>query len=258
MRTTRTTLRDSEYPESDGQPMAESDSHRNELLRLLQILAAFFARWRLVYVSGNNFIYYEPDNIHASVSPDVYVVKGVPKGERRVYFLWREGVAPQVVIELTSRSTRTNDQGEKRRLYERLGVHEYYLYDPLGEWLHPGLLGYRLGANGYEAMTSAVAGGLLSDELGMRLVLERGRLQFYDLSTGERLLSPEEQAEVALERAEAETQRADTERQRATGEAEARRAAEARADEADAARRAAEARLAELTALLHDRLPPTE
>ena len=40
-----------------------------------------------------------------------------------------------------SRSTRGEDQGKKRRLYERLGVREYWQYDPTGDYLKPALQG---------------------------------------------------------------------------------------------------------------------
>jgi Uma2 family endonuclease len=39
--------------------------------------------------------------------------------------------APDLLIEILSPSTRTRDEGIKRRLYERMGVREYWLADPL-------------------------------------------------------------------------------------------------------------------------------
>ena len=41
--------------------------------------------------------------------------------------------APDLVIEILSPSTRNRDQGIKRRLYERMGVREYWVADPAGE-----------------------------------------------------------------------------------------------------------------------------
>ena len=48
-----------------------------------------------------------------------------------------------MVFEITSRGTRLEDLGTKRALYAMLGVREYFLYDPLGEYLQPPLQGYR-------------------------------------------------------------------------------------------------------------------
>ena len=45
-------------------------------------------------------------NRRRRIAPDVFVVKGVPKGDRLNYLTWEEGKGPDVVIELTSRSTR--------------------------------------------------------------------------------------------------------------------------------------------------------
>ena len=94
------------YPESDGKPMAESDLHRDEMVRAIQTLQDAYAGRPDVYVSGNLLLYYEEGNPRASVAPDVMVVFGVPKLPlRRVYKLWEEGAAPSVVIEITSPST---------------------------------------------------------------------------------------------------------------------------------------------------------
>ena len=133
------------YPEGDGKPMAETPVHRDELIRLIQTLQDAFAGRADVYVSGNMMLYYEEGNPRASASPDVFVVIGVPKlPERRVYKVWEEGAPPTVVMEITSRSTRREDLHKKWELYIRLGVREYILYDPLGEYLRPPLQGFRL------------------------------------------------------------------------------------------------------------------
>jgi Uma2 family endonuclease len=250
------------YPDSDGKPMAETELHVDELLRLLQILRAFFALQPDVYVAGNLILYYEEGNPRASVSPDVMVVKGVPKLPRRDYYLlWEEGVPPCFVIEVASRTTRLVDRRRKWELYARLGVREYILYDPRFPGLetrYPPLEGYRLGPNGYEPLGRDAEGALLSGELGLRLVLEQGLLQLYDPRTGERLLTPDERAEIAADRAEAEAARAESEAARASN-AERRAATEAEARHAEAAAlRAAERRIAELEALLREKRPPME
>jgi hypothetical protein len=59
----------------------------------------------------------EEGNLSAVVVPDVFVALGVEQRQRRIYKLWEEGVSPTFVIEVSSRSTRLEDQGTKRGLY---------------------------------------------------------------------------------------------------------------------------------------------
>ena len=94
------------YPESDGKPVGETDVHRQEILDLIAALSEHYRLDSLVYVSGNLMFYYKRGNPSAVVSPDVFVIKGVPKKERRTYKLWEEHKPPATIFEITSRSTR--------------------------------------------------------------------------------------------------------------------------------------------------------
>ena len=152
------------YPESDGQPMAESDVHRDLMIDLIAMLREYFHDDPQVYISGNLLLYYQEGNPRRSVAPDVFVVKGVPGGRRRIYKLWEEGQPPDVVFEVTSPSTRGEDLRTKHDLYARLGVTEYFLFDPLGEYLRPPLQGHQLTQR---PLPTAVAGR-------RRLTVERG------------------------------------------------------------------------------------
>jgi len=245
------------YPESDGKPMAETGRHVFELLRLLATLMAWYGDEPLVLVGSNQFLYYEEGNPRKSVAPDLYLTKGILKEPpRNTYRLWVEGLPPTFVIEVTSPKTRREDQVKKRAIYEQMGVAEYVLYDPFGEYLRPPLQALRLGPSGYEPMAQDRDGAFLSDALGLRLVLEGGRLQFYDQTSGQKLLNPPEQAELEREQARvaADQARVATEQARLALE---RAGTEARRAEAEAgARRAAEAEAAALRTLLHELQPP--
>ena len=188
-----------EYPESDGKPMAETDIHIRELTNTRATLADFFREASDVYVSGNLLLYYEEGNPAASVSPDVFVVKGVPKGERRTYRVWVEKRPPLVVFEFTSRSTRLEDSGNKKALYAMLGVREYFVCDPLGEYLEPPLQGFVLERGEYRRLPAESDGSVMSDELELRLKLEGNQLRLCVAATGERLLTPAEAQEKARE-----------------------------------------------------------
>jgi Uma2 family endonuclease len=191
------------YPESNGNPITETDKHRRELTAIIEALIAYFGKDPNVYVSGNLMLYYEEGNPSASVSPDVFVVKGVGKQERRIYKLWEEGKAPDLVIELTSRSTRLEDLGNKRALYSELGVKDYFLYDPLEEYLKPPLQGYRLRGADYETLRADADGKFHSDILNLHLQIVRGDLRLFNPHSNGYLLTPQEaQAEVERLRGE--------------------------------------------------------
>ena len=87
------------YPTSDGKPMAETDWHRILMIDLIQTLEGWFADDPKVYVSGNLLMFYVEGDRRRHLSPDVFVVKGVPKHERLYYLLWEEKKGPDVVIE---------------------------------------------------------------------------------------------------------------------------------------------------------------
>jgi Uma2 family endonuclease len=199
-----------EYPTSDGKPMAETDHHRELMNVLIQTLKTYYANAPMVYVSGNLLLFYEEGNKRRHVSPDVFVVKGVPKGDRLNYLLWEEGKAPDFVIELTSSSTRAEDVKKKYKLYQdTLRVAEYFLFDPYGDYLDPPLRGYRLRAGQYVPIRPR-NGRLPSKVLGLHLERSGMALRLYDPQTKAWLPTPAEQiaqAEEARQRAEQENER---------------------------------------------------
>ncbi|MGE3539477.1 MAG: Uma2 family endonuclease [Candidatus Tectimicrobiota bacterium] len=251
------------YPSSDGQPVAESDFQLRPLLYAVTTLRTYFQERRDVYVGGNMFLYYEEGNPEAVVAPDIFVVLGTANHPRASYMLWQEPKGPDFVLEITSRSTRTKDQGPKRGTYAFLGVSEYFQYDPTHDYLVPPLQGARLVDGNYQALPSTVLpdGTLVvhSEVLGLDLRLEDGTLRFSESSTGQKLLSHAEMAqarqaaEQARQAAEQARQAAEQARQAAE---QARQAAEARARQEAEARQTAEARIAALEALLREREHP--
>ena len=240
------------YPTSDGRPMAETGIHRRCMVDVADTLELWFRKQRCgdVYVGSNNFLYYERGNPQAVVAPDVYVVVGAPAGLRDTYMLWNEPKGPDFVLEVTSASTRRDDERRKRDVYAALGVREYFLYDPRAEYLAPPLQGWRLHEGAYRAMPAVTVlsnrgVSIASEVLGLEFRDEREerRLRLRDPATGEFLLTHEEseRAREAAEQAreEAERAREDVERTREE-EAALRRAAEARAAELEVRLRALE------------------
>jgi Uma2 family endonuclease len=221
-----------EYPTSDGQPMAETTLHRKVMSDVIEGLERRYADIADVWVGGNLFLYYEKGNRKKSLAPDALLVRGVGKWDRDSFFLWEEKT-PELIFEITSRSTRDEDQSHKKNTYERLGVAELVLFDPFGEYLEPRLQGYRLERRRYRDIPLNGDGSLDLRTTGITVRPEGARLRLVDTATQEKLLWNDE---IEAARLEAE--------ERAAQEAVARRAAEEQAAEEAVARRAAEERAA--------------
>jgi Uma2 family endonuclease len=219
--------------------MAESTLHRKVMADLIAALERHYLDDPLAWAGGNFLLYYEKGNPRASVSPDVVLVRGIEKWDRPLYKLWEEGRSPDFVIEVTSSSTRREDLSTKKDLYERLGVFEYFLFDPTGDYLNPRLQGYRLEAGRYIRLAQEPDSSLPSRITDLRLRPEGLNLRLIDARTGEKLLWI---AEEAAARRVAE--------RKVREETAARRAAEQQAQEEAAARNRLERELESLRAEL--------
>jgi Uma2 family endonuclease len=227
----RRSARAIDYPTSDGKPMAETDLHRDLLADGIGTLKNFYADRPGVYVSGNLLLYYEEGDKRKHVSPDIFVVRGVGMRRREYYLLWEEGKAPEVIIEMTSKTTRREDLGKKWRLYrDTLKVKEYFLFDPWEEYLKPSMQGFRLRGGDYHPIRW-VENRLPSQVLGLHLEREGAILRFYDPAIGRWLLTSAERADVEAQRAEVAEKWAEAEAKRADAEGERAEAERRRADQ---------------------------
>ena len=134
-----------DYPSSDGEPAAESSFQLIPLFYAFDALRRRYADRKDVFVAADLLIYYR-EGSPAAVAPDVFVVFGAANHLRHSYQLWKEPKGPDLVLEITSESTRDKDQGPKREIYRQLGVREYWQYDPTGDYLKPPLQGLEAGA----------------------------------------------------------------------------------------------------------------
>lgn len=200
-------LDDVYYPESDGRPLAETEVHLDEIVYLREALQEHFRETPDVYVGCDMCFYYVPRQPRFFVAPDVFVVFGVPKlrngKKRRVYKLWEEGQAPRMVIEVTSDSTQDEDLQTKKALYEQIGVQEYFLHDPLGDYLDPKLQGFELVAGRYARMEPLQDGSLISRTTALILKPENEGLKLLDTASGRPFLrTSEKDDEISRLRAE--------------------------------------------------------
>ena len=210
--TVTTVVNPLEYPSSDGEPLAETYIHLYAIITTLEVIKQYLAGQQAT-VLADQFLYYAQGFPKLRVAPDVMVIFDVAPGGRDNYKVWEEGQVPRVVFEMTSKSTQKQDQEQKKLLYEQLGILEYWLFDPKGEWIPGQLKGYRLQDEVYQSISDRI-----SQPLQLRLEPEGELLRFYRLDTGAKLLIPTELAELAQQerlRAQQENQRAEQERLRA-------------------------------------------
>ncbi len=183
------------YPESDGEPMGETGIHALCILTSMSILRTYFRHQAEVYIGANMFMYYTQGAPSDVVAPDLFVTFDTDKNERRVWKIWKEGKAPDFILEVTSEATKGKDRWFKRGLYEELGVTEYFQFDPLSEYLNPSLQGFRLANGMYQPIIGNTENDtvrLESKALNMHLQVEDKSLRFYEANTGTKLLTHEE------------------------------------------------------------------
>ena len=195
MRIAPSPVLDDIYPASDGKPMAETQVHV-ALMAARYLMLWHWLKPRGIYVAANMFLYYKEGDVKARRTPDIMAVKGVDVAiKRRSFKTWVEKAVPCWVLELTSKKTAKEDQGDKKELYRRLRVREYFLFDPLDDYLPQQLMGYRLVGSDYQPMKLDEDGGLTSKELGLRFVPEGDQLAVFDVESGKRVLDLEESQE---------------------------------------------------------------
>ena len=242
----------------------QQEQPMQEFLGLLASRFTDFGQRPDTFLSSNTILCYDPDDLNVRVSPDVYLAFGVDTHairERRLYLPWEAGKPPDWVLEVASVSTGREDVGRKRDIYARIGVPEYWRFDPRdGAYHGEKLAGDRLVAGRYAAIELTTApDGILkghSEVLGLSLCWDENWPRLYDPAT-KTYLTNWRQERAAREAAE--TQAAAAEAQAAVEQAErlaeqaARRAAETRAAAERAKRRTAEAELEQLRAQLRRR-----
>ncbi|NJO39363.1 MAG: Uma2 family endonuclease [Cyanobacteria bacterium CRU_2_1] len=204
-----------ELPYDDGVPM-ETQRHKLQMDVLLDTLQPWLDARSDGYIGGNMFVYYSMTQVRNRdfKGPDFFAVLGVPKGERLSWVIWEEDKAPDVVIELLSDSTATQDKNEKKLIYQdRMRVPEYFWFDPFNpnDWA-----GFSLQQGVYQPIVPNAQNQLVSQSLGLALVRWQGNHKGIDTiwlrwetPNGELLPTAQEIAKQEQRQVEQERQRAE-------------------------------------------------
>jgi Uma2 family endonuclease len=196
---------DLEWPPTNlysDEPPLETDFHRDQIDLLIRLLKYWWRDRPDFYISGNLTVYYNEQQLKKRDfrGPDVFVVLGAEKRDRRSWVIWEEGGKyPNVVIELLSNSTATVDRGAKKTLYQDVWrVPDYF-------WFHPETMefaGFHLVNGQYQEISPTAAGWLWSEQLGLYLGIHNRQLRWFS-AEGQLIPLPEEQAQQRAERLEA-------------------------------------------------------
>ena len=246
------------YPIDDATPMTSSQEQYDAMTYSRSALRALMAARGEPYILKADFgLYYaaiDPTLGQRAphVAPDVMLTLGATLPPFTPYRLWEVGKAPDLVLEITSLSTKAEDV-DKRGLYAQLGVTEYWQYEPHGKQLKPGLECRRLVRGRYVSVAGAYRSELGALWLWSRVLdtawglLDTGELRLWDPARQEWFPTEADkdarfdQVEQERDREKEERQWAEQERQR---EKQERQRAEQERDQAqrEAARLEAEIR----------------
>jgi Uma2 family endonuclease len=187
------------YPCSDGEPMADSTIQYKLIVKIKEGCESLFKNDPNVFVAADLLWYPVQGETEISQAPDVMVIFGRPKGDRRSYLQWQEdNIAPQVAFEIRSHNDRQIKMNKKLSFYNRYGVDEYYLYDPENN----DLSGWQRIEGTLEVIEPME--GWVSPRLGVRFDLGEDGLEIYR-PNGQKFISYgelEEKGELDRQRAE--------------------------------------------------------
>ncbi|MCF4969462.1 Uma2 family endonuclease [Nostoc sp. CMAA1605] len=194
-----------ELPDSDDTPV--DNQLQKSIPDLLRSILAMAWEDSMDWFFGIRMgIYYDPDL--AAMVPDGFLSLGVKRfydeNLRPSYVLWEEKKLPVLVLEVVSQTYR-GEYSTKKADYAKLGILYYVVYNPLRR-RKPRLEVYKLVNNVYELCDG---NPIWLPEIGLGIGIEQGTYlgitrewMYWYNQEGQRLLTPEEQAQQAQQRAE--------------------------------------------------------
>jgi Uma2 family endonuclease len=220
------------FPKGDlysDEPPLETELHLRQIILLLQCLDWLWRDRNDFYVAGNLTIYYSQNQRKSADfrGPDFFVVLGTDRKPRKSWVVWEEdGKYPNVIVEMLSPTTANTDREFKKKLYQDTFLTpDYFWFDPYTLEL----AGFHLVNGKYQALSANSSGYLWSEELELYLGIHQNKLRFFT-DYGELVPTPEEVAEMEMQRADSERQQKEFAQQRADSERQQKEFAQQRAE----------------------------
>lgn len=204
------------------EPEMESSLHYMQLLLLVTCLEWLWRDRNDYFIGANLTIYFSRQQLRNRDfrGPDFFLVKQTQKRSRNAWVVWEEdGKYPNLIIELLSISTADTDRSLKKNLYQdRFHTSEYFWFSP--ETLE--FAGFRLAGSQYQEILTNEVGWRWSEELGLYLGVDSGRLRYFT-AEGKKVPTPEEaalEAQQSLQEAQQSLQEVQLEREQERQRAE--------------------------------------
>ena len=182
----------------------EQEQPQDQIIGYLYSFFTEFSRRPDVFLSRDTNICYDPSDLNVRVSPDAYLAFGVDARAirpRKLYLPWEVGKPPDWTLEVASESTYRIDIRNKPSIYARIGVPEYWMFDPTGgNYYGEPLIGMLLSDGVYRRVElTTEPDGILkgySPVLQLSLAWDEGWPRFYNPATGTYLLNWRESLEA--------------------------------------------------------------
>lgn len=162
-------------------------------VRSIVTLSKRFSHRSDVYVTGNMPIRHRTSGKYLYAVADVMVALEAKHDKARDQWVsWREGKAPDVVIDIAKAGRDQEFVRAGLETYRKMGVAEYWLFDPSGRYFDQPMAGYQLMDGNYQRISvSEAPTGILrshSKKLGVDFYIgPDAEVQMYDPSNGDRL-----------------------------------------------------------------------
>ncbi|MEI6043967.1 MAG: Uma2 family endonuclease [Chloroflexota bacterium] len=228
------------FYQKNGERIVEPPSHSSLALYLLDLLTFLYQKQvcsiklnlllQAKILADENAAVEERRFLHIAITPDLVFIKRVQATDSTSYTLDNYNPPPNVVLEIASPHTYTEDIGRKWQVYaEAIQAHEYYVYDPHEKrlWEGPRLKAWWLTEGHYIESGCDERGWVWSEELESWLVENGANLWLYDYK-GNRHLTPTEQEIFKAEQVLAQQEEFKAEQERFKAEVEKFRAEQAR------------------------------
>ena len=207
----------------EGEEMGHTVAHEFVIVYLYLVLTRLYASQNVGVVldvelslPANSELEKESKGIYKC--PDISAIEGVVASETNPLGRYEIGLnhpPPLMAFEIASGETWPIDLNKKPDIYAKMGITEYFTFDPLGvwtrEWRKKGpLLGWRLNPHTHQPLeiVPAADGRLWSEELNSWFGVQPDKtLRLFDAENNMRLTPEQYQAEQASQREqELETQ----------------------------------------------------